>query len=115
MASFVWLLLTEPTYNQTHLAALAWRARILGQKALRNVSRFPSGVGAFCPRMTTFYFKQSEFCQQRPQCERGRRDLGTRGRQKTQAPVVPSSLLRLRRGFRPSEQDKTGYVTPLKG
>ena len=59
MASFVWLLLTKPTYNQTHLAALAWRARILGQKALGNVSRFSSGVGAFCPRMTTFYFKEA--------------------------------------------------------
>src|SRR5437868_1741550 len=47
MASFVWMLLAEPTYNQTHLAALAWRARILGQKALRNVSRFSSSVGAF--------------------------------------------------------------------
>jgi hypothetical protein len=40
MASFVLMLLAEPTYNQTHLAALAWRARSLGQKALRNVARF---------------------------------------------------------------------------
>ena len=62
MASFVWMLLAEPTYNQTHLAALAWRARILGQKAPRNVSRFSSSVGAFCLRMIVramFYFKEA--------------------------------------------------------
>jgi hypothetical protein len=34
----VWLLLTEPTYNRTRRAALAWRARILSQKALRSES-----------------------------------------------------------------------------
>jgi hypothetical protein len=33
------LLLTEPTYNRTRRAALAWRARSLGQKALATVSR----------------------------------------------------------------------------
>jgi len=29
MASFVWMLLTEPTYNRTPDTALAWRARKL--------------------------------------------------------------------------------------
>jgi hypothetical protein len=33
------MLLAEPTYNRTRPIALAWRARILSQKALRNVSR----------------------------------------------------------------------------
>jgi len=46
VASFVWMLLAEPTYNRTRLAALAWRARILSQKALRNVSRLSPGFGA---------------------------------------------------------------------
>ncbi len=32
MASFVWMLLTEPTYNRTPGTALAWRARKLNQK-----------------------------------------------------------------------------------
>jgi RimJ/RimL family protein N-acetyltransferase len=40
MASFVWMLLTEPTYNRTRFRALAWWARNLSQKALRNVSPF---------------------------------------------------------------------------
>src|SRR4026208_915502 len=34
------VLLTEPTYNRTLRAALAWRARYLSQKARRTVSRF---------------------------------------------------------------------------
>ena len=62
MASFVWMLLAEPTYNRTRRAALAWRARILSQEALRNVSRFSSSAGAFCLRMitgATFYFKDA--------------------------------------------------------
>jgi hypothetical protein len=42
VASFVWMLLAEPTYNRTRLA-LAWRARILSQKTLRNVSRLSPG------------------------------------------------------------------------
>ena len=125
MASFVWLLLTEPTYNQTHLAALAWRARILGQKALRNVSRFPSGVGAFCPRMTTFYFKQSEFCQQRPQCERGRRDLAEGAASRNRTPVLPRFLsaevihrsanvfCRPRRAGTPREGNSLSAAVPL--
>jgi hypothetical protein len=33
------MLLAEPTYNRTRFAALAWRARILSQKALLNVPR----------------------------------------------------------------------------
>jgi hypothetical protein len=33
------MLLAEPTYNRTRFAALAWRARILSQKALPNVPR----------------------------------------------------------------------------
>jgi hypothetical protein len=32
MASFVWMLLAEPTYNRTLPTARAWRARILSQK-----------------------------------------------------------------------------------
>jgi hypothetical protein len=36
----MWLLLTEPTYNRTRRTALAWRARILSQKALPNVAPF---------------------------------------------------------------------------
>jgi hypothetical protein len=47
----VWMLLAEPTYNRTRRAALAWRARILSQKALRNVSRLSPGFGAsLCAR-----------------------------------------------------------------
>jgi hypothetical protein len=46
VASFVWMLLAEPTYNRTRRAALAWRARILSQKAVRTVSRLSPGFGA---------------------------------------------------------------------
>jgi hypothetical protein len=49
VASFVWMLLTEPTYNRTRLTALAWRARNLSQKAPRNLSPFstaPRFLGA---------------------------------------------------------------------
>src|SRR5205085_10777991 len=38
------MLPAEPTYNRTRLA-LAWRARILSQKTLRNVSRLSPGLG----------------------------------------------------------------------
>ena len=41
----MWLLLAEPTYNRTRRAALAWRARILSQKALPTVSPFSSTRG----------------------------------------------------------------------
>src|SRR6266545_3959800 len=41
VASFVWMLLTEPTYNRTRLTALAWRARNLSQKAPPNLSPSP--------------------------------------------------------------------------
>jgi hypothetical protein len=39
MASFVWMLPTEPTYNRTRFTALAWGARSLGQKTAPTVSR----------------------------------------------------------------------------
>ena len=36
MASLMWMLLTEPTYNRTPDTALAWRARKLSQKTYRG-------------------------------------------------------------------------------
>jgi hypothetical protein len=46
MASFVWMLPTEPTYNRTLFWALAWRARNLSQKTPPTVSVFPlTGYG----------------------------------------------------------------------
>jgi hypothetical protein len=45
MASFVWMLLTEPTYNRARLTALAWWARNLSQKAPPNLSLSPTGGG----------------------------------------------------------------------
>jgi hypothetical protein len=45
MASFVWMLLTEPTYNRTRPTALAWRARNLSQKTLRNLAAFSTARG----------------------------------------------------------------------
>jgi hypothetical protein len=41
----VWMPLTEPTYNRTRLTTLAWRARILSQKALPNLARLSPGFG----------------------------------------------------------------------
>jgi hypothetical protein len=41
MASFVWMLPTEPTYNRTLFDVLAWRARNLSQKTPPTVSAFP--------------------------------------------------------------------------
>lgn len=47
MASFMSMLLAEPTYNRTRRAALAWRARNLSQKAQRTVSRFRQNRAVF--------------------------------------------------------------------
>jgi len=49
VASFVWMLLAEPTYNRMRLTAFAWRARILSQKAPRNVSRLSPGHAGRSP------------------------------------------------------------------
>src|SRR6266566_2643407 len=47
----VWMPLTKPTYNRTRLTTLAWRARILSQKALPNVA----GLHPSLPNRACFF------------------------------------------------------------